>query len=379
MPSKQLSENPDRKKFEGIQIARAAAALLVVIWHAGGVSGNFRDVDIVPPAWLQFGDGGVDLFFVISGFIIMHVTRSPHFDARDFLMKRFLRIYPLYAFFSALVLFAFLINPAWKLGVETPTPDIIAKSFLVLPQQPFPILFVGWSLEHEAIFYLIVAAVFAAGWRQVLLPFLLTLFLAGVLLRIAFGDFWDDHLLSPFHIQFAIGVLAYHHRHRLAPFKCLVPVAAGLAIYALTAWLTKGSVIRNAWPDSPAFPLLLTRTVGFGIGAGLMLVGSVNMNVARLRDSRFWAPAMALLIALGDASYGLYLSHPFVMSLAGKLGVALRVSGSTAVVLLVLAVAAAALVALIFYRLVEKPYLNWVHRRITPRKGSGEAISVPGA
>ena len=76
------------QKLAGIQILRAVAAIMVVLWHLGGVSRNFQDIDVIPPEFLMFGEAGVDLFFVISGFIICHISLTHPFRWQDFVRKR---------------------------------------------------------------------------------------------------------------------------------------------------------------------------------------------------------------------------------------------------------------------------------------------------
>lgn len=365
-----------KERFEGIQVARAAAALLVVIWHVGGVKEKFPDVQVTAATWLQFGEGGVDLFFVISGFIISHVAREP-FSASDFLLKRFLRIYPFYALFTGLALAAFLINPAWHLGSEAPTGTAgIVESFFVIPQNNYPLLFVGWSLEHEVLFYLIAAALFLAGQRQLLAPLLMSLFGIGAVLRLSVGNFWDWHLLSPFHLEFAIGVLLYQYRTRLVAVEPCWAMVLGAGCYCLTAWIFKGDGLPAAWPERADVTVLLVRVVGFGIGAGFLLLAAVNFHMPRSRNGRIFGPILALLMLLGDASYTLYLSHPFVLSLMGKAGLALHLQRLSALILLGCSIIAAMAVAAIFYRIVEKPYLDFVHARVERRAPGKERLPV---
>jgi Acyltransferase family len=136
-----------KAKLPGIQILRAVAALMVVVWHVGGIAKNFEDIDATPPPFLMFGYAGVDLFFVLSGYIICRVCSSREFHWKDFVRKRFLRIYPFYALFSGLALLAWMVNPAFVLGGMEPTLSSIVDSFFVLPQQarsgPFRRLVVG--------------------------------------------------------------------------------------------------------------------------------------------------------------------------------------------------------------------------------------------
>jgi len=100
---------------------------------------------------------GVDLFFVISGFVMVTVTRGKFQQSRQavtFLYHRISRIYPLYWFYSLLVLVVFLLQPSFFNSSQFGQVNILA-SLLILPQKHLPLLMVGWTLVHEMYFYLI--------------------------------------------------------------------------------------------------------------------------------------------------------------------------------------------------------------------------------
>ena len=155
-----------RERFDGIQVLRGIAALAVVGFHLyaaaiseGGTPGPFV---LFARAYI-----GVDLFFVISGFIIVHVAGNrPDLTVRAFLAARFLRVVPPYwltlvltvAAAAALVLLT---------GDDSKLPSMQALAISVL-LVPFPdhVMPIAWTLTLEAMFYVVFAATWFRGPRM---------------------------------------------------------------------------------------------------------------------------------------------------------------------------------------------------------------------
>jgi peptidoglycan/LPS O-acetylase OafA/YrhL len=150
-------------KFNSVQILRALAANLVVLTHAHAVELKYSPDGTVLPGWSsQAGPIGVDLFFLISGFVIIQAASRETW--RTFLYARITRIYPIYWIVSSLVLVAWLWRP--DMVNSSVTGEIsIWKSYLLVPQDTGPLLAVGWTLTYEMYFYLVVAAMLVAGVR----------------------------------------------------------------------------------------------------------------------------------------------------------------------------------------------------------------------
>src|SRR5882672_247790 len=136
--------------LDSVQALRALAALCVVVYH----------VDFVGR-----GAFGVDIFFVISGFIICHVTAKDH---DGFLRKRLIRIVPLY-WAGTLCLYCLgLVAP--RLLQSEPTLSGLVNSLLFIPYakeggRVYPILFLGWTLNYEMFFYALFACALALNRR----------------------------------------------------------------------------------------------------------------------------------------------------------------------------------------------------------------------
>ncbi|WP_373004793.1 acyltransferase family protein [Hyphomonas sp.] len=158
-------------KLQSIQILRGIAALLVVFFHMRyqELKGILQNGGTEAP-WLSGvvtnGYAGVDLFFVISGFIMVVVTQGDRPGLRtaaEFLFARLTRIYPIWWFFAG-IMAVYLIGfhglsgagQGWQSFARSePVLPYVIKSFLLMPQVEDPILGVGWTLVHEVYFYLV--------------------------------------------------------------------------------------------------------------------------------------------------------------------------------------------------------------------------------
>ena len=175
-------------KLQSIQILRGLAALLIVFYHTRAQ--EFRSIaanGASEPSWLTGivtnGFAGVDLFFVISGFIMVFVTKNQPRGMRtaaDFLFARLTRVYPIWWFFAGITTIYMVglqglggYGEGWPaFGHAAPVVPYILKSFALLPQADDPVLAVGWTLVHEVYFYLIFSLFLLASkkwWPALLL------------------------------------------------------------------------------------------------------------------------------------------------------------------------------------------------------------------
>lgn len=133
-----------RERIEIIQIIRFLGAVCIVLYHSGLVG--------------EHGYFGVEIFSIISGYIIVYSTRQTE-DRKNFLLKRFIRIVPLYWLMTLFMYAIICLYPALSIMSEA-KPEYLIKSMLFLPFQNsrgynVPILGVGWTLNYEVLFYLI--------------------------------------------------------------------------------------------------------------------------------------------------------------------------------------------------------------------------------
>src|SRR5664279_2860656 len=166
-----------------IQVLRFFAAVAVVAFHAAGIAPDgFKVPDGAVAFALSYGGSGVDLFFVISGFIIFYATHR--FDASHgskltpagFLRRRVERIVPLYFFVILAVTILAVTLPATfgTPGWFTPRHILKSLAFIAFTDGEMPVVYVGWSLEYEMYFYLAVALLMAWThdvWRNIVMLF----------------------------------------------------------------------------------------------------------------------------------------------------------------------------------------------------------------
>lgn len=278
------------EKYYSVQILRGAAAIMVVVHHAsiqlyGKVPGA---VEFLWPS------SGVDLFFLISGFVMVVSTASRPVGPAQFLLDRATRVVPLYWLATLAMLFVLALS-----GQSVPLINI-AKSLFFIPHNNIlgalaPVLFVGWTLNYEALFYVFFAATLAFGGRIQFL-FLTFVFLAMV----ASKDYLQDidpafqAWTSPLLVEFLVGMSIAFLRRWLAA----LPITAGsvFVIAGVTA------LLALAWTGAASH-----RVIIYGLPMSLLLAGFISLE----RHIRFDKWSLGQL--LGAASYSIYLVHPFVV------------------------------------------------------------------
>jgi exopolysaccharide production protein ExoZ len=323
--------------IDNIQVLRAVAALLVVFVHLD----QFLRALGVPP----FGHGGVDLFFVISGFIMVYTTRSRPIGPVAFMVNRITRIAPIYWLITLAVYAVALAAPS-LLQATSASLEQLAKSLLFIPFQKSnglvqPVLFVGWTLNFEMFFY----AVFALGLMfperrvgaLVVMSLLAGLVLVGAVFqpRGVVAEFYT----RPIIIEFAAGMA-------LAWFGGGLTVASAVARRALTAVIVLGAL---ALALVPLWAPDVSRVLTQGVPATVVATSAIVLHQSGVR----WSSRVPLL--LGNASYSLYLTHPFVTQAAQKAGKLLGLTPVVAVVLMAVTLVAVCVVGVITHLAIEKP------------------------
>jgi len=283
-----------------VQHLRAIAVLLVVLAHIHQADARFLGTPLLDQTAF-FGFIGVDIFFVLSGFIIHHLY-STHsgFDARYFL-NRLNRIFPLYWIFTGLALAGYLVmGDSLTRGLGE--IDLLASLTLV-PTGQLPLLLVGWTLTHEVYFYIAFGVVLAAprAWRPWLGAGWAAATLAMAYLLPETGSPWIGLLFSPFNLLFLAGCLISAGRARLESLRwpALVLTVAGAA--GGLAWTHAGGLesINDSGLRVPVF-------APFAIGIVLAWLA--------------WKPRLPDLIArIGDWSYAIYLGHVLAIGVLARL------------------------------------------------------------
>lgn len=340
----------DSRRIGEIQWLRAIAAIMVVIAHIKiaidlrfyGLS--FAEFPLSPFPFVA----GVDIFFVISGFVMAHSSRSLHGKVgawKTFLLRRLARVVPLYWLMTALVIVLLDVMhvPVWA---DTTLTQIVA-SFLFFPAAnpdgvPLPVLDIGWSLNYEMLFY----AVFAlfVGLRQ-------RWALGGVFLVLALGvaagrwfppaslalRFWSD----PIVLEFLLGIIVY------------LLVSRGFRMPDPARWLMGfcGFGLFFAFPQID----FTWRFLQWGCPAALMVLAAVSGRRETRSSIAEWA---------GNVSYAVYLSHFFVIRallFALERG-GIRHAGAWLVGFPLGVVLGTLAASTVLHYAFERPVLRWIRR-----------------
>lgn len=337
-----------------LQASRGVAANLVVLTHLFIVEGKYTHGGVLP-AFTFYGMAGVDLFFVLSGFIMVAVV-GRHLGPVQFLWRRAARIYPTYWLVSLVVLAITMVAPA-MVNSAIKEPISIWRSFLLMPANTPPLVAVGWTLVHEVYFYLVFAIFLALR-----IPILIGLIAWGVILLVVAAVAPNQVAASPvlflatnpltaeFMIGALLGLLWLSRRMPGAPIAAVL----GLAALAFSiGYLAPATALFT----SPHINTM--RVLMFGIPSALVIYA---LAAAEQRSPSPRTPAF--LVALGNWSYATYLLHVLVISAVGRLLDLFVPGGGTgaSLVLILVGIVAANLAGAAVHTLFERPALNWLHR-----------------
>ncbi|HXO68028.1 MAG TPA: acyltransferase [Bradyrhizobium sp.] len=344
-----------------IQILRFFAALAVVAFHAlGAPPKGFEVPESALSFALSYGGRGVDLFFVISGFVIFYATHRAKLTPAEFLRRRVERIVPLYFFVIFTVTMLAITLPATFGTPDWYTPRHILKSlaFISFTDGEVPVVYVGWSLEYEMYFYLATALLMALTrdvWRNIVVMFSAVAIVGqipGVATALGNYAFFADSMILEFVLGVIVGWVFVNGR-----VGWPMPVAAACAIAAVLL-------------TDP-----LNRVVVAGIPAACLVAAAAWASRKRLDPS--W-PERALA-RLGDASYSIYLAQVETVSLA-SIAVAGLFPAIPPLLLLVLTCCIVVALGLALNILVERPLLKLSRRLGAPRPVLARpAVDISGA
>ena len=310
----------------GIQYLRAVAALGVVIFHAAERTGHH----------FAIGAAGVDVFFVISGFIMWVISERRPVSPLAFLRDRVQRIAPIYWLATAVMVIGGLAGLFPNLVLSN---GHVLSSLLFIPTRSpssgeiWPVLVQGWTLNYEMFFYAVFALTLLLPRSRRLLA------IAGcfsALVAIGFAVDSDNALFvtytRPIILEFVAGMIVaeFWLRGRVpGAMSGLVLVAGAFSGFAAVA------LLRLPFDEFILGPLAI-----------MLVLGTLAL------EAQGWFRPHRLPMMLGDASYSIYLWHTFAISVVvkvcGIMGIEPLASG-------VLAVVAGTALGAFAYLLIEKP------------------------
>lgn len=360
-------------KFESIQALRGLAALAVVLFHAWA---TFDVDDTNLPLWfnanfLKKGSAGVDLFFVISGFVIAWsalLGKPERETPTEFYVRRFFRVVPVY-WFASIIYIYFFANATQDQTIG----DLLfqPRDFRDAPYYGVPALYVGWSLVYELYFYLVFGACLIFRKHAItaaLAYFALTLFALPTVMGIAF-DLSPNHAhttfrtpyaamaTNPIILEFLMGVgVAYLYKYGRKWFTGWQ--VAALLVVAVLAVLVGLQAVRGF--------SLLWRGLPFALLVFALLLAEDRRG---LRVPQF-------LVYLGSISYSLYLVHPFVLKFLTKVRTVPDGQWHFQVIEYVIVVACSVWAADRMHRYIEVPCISAGKALLTWLRGLASASSM---
>ncbi|MCC0804806.1 acyltransferase [Methylobacterium sp. W2] len=351
------------KQIASVQILRGLAALMVVFGHAQHhtlvqsikLGGSFERVHFLP--W----GAGVDIFFVISGFIMVYASEDffgREGASREFLARRVARIVPLYWMFTALYILFLMVGLAGATKEFSGWPNIVA-SFAFWPAYaaghaaPMPVLELGWTLNYEMFFYVVFAVFLGLRRNQTVVAvaaLLGSLVFAGFILQpsAAAPFFWTRPIVLEFVLGMGIALLLRHGVVLSGLMRAAILVG-GVTILVADPINSSHQAIDWTTPNDA------WRVIGWGLPAALIVCAAALGRQGQ--PSRL----TKLGVHLGDASYVLYLSHPFVIVGIRK---AMQWTGfeetTQAWPMLAVTVVSCCVFAVFAHRFVERPMTRFI-------------------
>jgi exopolysaccharide production protein ExoZ len=343
------------RRLVTIQCLRGIAALMIVFTHVLHQSPGFLAI------WpTKAGQAGVDLFFVISGFVMVYVTADRERSAQQFILMRAARIIPVYWFYTLSAAALMFVLPQLFRSNELSVRHVVL-SLLFVPHRTDaggsfdPIIKQGWTLNYEVFFYVLFAVAMAISMRR------RVILAAIVLAALAATGYWvrsagislgaPGFYLQDIILEFAIGMLiaVAFMNGRLQPLK---PVLGGFLVVG-------GFIVLFAFD-----PLYsdATRILVYGLPAAAIVIGALAIE----RPTRVLK--VPFLQFAGDSSYSVYLVHIFPVAVLRAIWprLSLPMSGVPSFLLfLALSVALVMGLAAISYYTVERRSLRYLRKKIS--------------
>jgi peptidoglycan/LPS O-acetylase OafA/YrhL len=351
-------------QVNNIQALRAIAALLVVWTHL-----KFTSLAALPhhplAPWIgsSLGASGVDIFFVISGFVITMTATKRHHRPLDFFLARLARIAPLYLL---LTLYEVARHPGLQ-SFRSVWNGIFYLPIFDTGSYTTPPVLIGWTLSFEMWFYTAFALLLIWLRPARISLFLPILFLTGAAAAHFYSGSWyfPRFAFNPMVVEFAAGSIIYQTRHYL---RGAIPwVFAVIGLLALAASAPKAEALSHFGDAlNPALNTAWERVLNWGFPAALLVAGAVGLE----QHFKLYFPRF--VVSLGTISYSLYLTHLSTLAtldrVAGRL--------SSPFVLVALQVVACVAVAWLCYLFVEHPLTERAQRWAKSFAGKGATYAA---
>lgn len=338
-----------------IQALRGIAALMVVIRHCLENMYSADNMPLIVSRIHQVGAAGVDIFFVISGFIMVYTSYN-QFETvgapKRFLLRRLIRVAPMYWLVTTALLLGLLFVPGAFGSLKFQLWHVIA-SYTFLPAYSssgalMPLLIPGWTLVYEMYFYLLFAILLMAPRRFFLLA--MFVYFAG---SVAIKQFFLQDSQSPF-------VLVYFN---FLPFEFLIGCGIGFLLREGKISTSSQSIVLIVmavviFSMSVIFGRpTIHRLFYYGIPAGLLVAGCIFF------ERNYVLKIPSSLLGLGNASYSLYLVHVPVIAVSIKIFNMVLGKHQPEVLVFSFLLSASIVSGLISYKFFETPINEYLQKR----------------
>ena len=353
------------QQLKSIQALRALAALAVMLAHLYGVENKHSGGTPILSEAALTGVSGVDLFFVISGFIMVWIAGNQEPGLRTsgkFMFARVMRIYPVWWLFAGAMSAYLYVSYGAPWDAEALERMSVSgwqhwiNSMLLIPHEALPVLQVGWTLIHEMYFYLVFAVLLLLPmvYRKPALILWAIVILGSISLQLTgfYANSFFSLIFFPMTLEFLFGAAAAYALQASAVrfrWSALILGTAWLGVAVMSVDFTQ------ALASAPTY-----RTLTYGPAFALLVYAAVAFE----QRARLGGFIPHWLVRIGDWSYSLYLCHLLVISAVARLFYPQFASAGIVdnLIFLVLAASAALLVSALAFYLFERPLLVASHK-----------------
>lgn len=348
----------NKLNFFGITTLRAIAATVVLIVHSSALLSFNKEVS----SFALLTNIGVDVFFVISGFIITYAHWNDFGTATNgfitFIKKRLVRIYPMYFLFTVITAFALLLMPQLFFSLKS-SLSLLISSLLFIPTQTENgdvtlLLAVAWTLSYEMAFYVIFSVSLFLK-RKIALPVILSCIVIWSLLgTVSYDSFILSYFLTTLPLEFAFGmlicILFKSKREQQQTTTIQASILIFVSLLSLYLLCFKSNLIIDEIRGNYRFTY-------FGIPALFLFISLYNIPTP---NSKF---IKNIFEKIGNASYVTYLSHFLTIGCIKFVMKKITFLQSIPLIITVLiSCILCTLVGIIIHKLIEAPTLNALNR-----------------
>lgn len=370
--ARMLSADKLPRTFHTVQYLRGLGAIIVVLYHSVSQLQRYQP----GLAWPEWGAVAVDAFFVISGFVMWHMTAAAPMSFGQYWRKRLCRVLPIYWAVTGFVVAVMLVAPELLSSTRFDARHVLT-SFLLIPSlhpvlhgEFAPVVIPGWTFEYEIAFYALIGfALFVPLHRRALALCVPILLAAALPFLMRSDSIYFIFYTQPLIVQFASGVFLGWLLWKGAALPRWAGFALMIGGAAVVPFLPSPS---HVVPEIGAYHFMLMRTLEYVVPAFAIVGGAVFFEAAKAVRPWKWAALV------GDGAYSIYLIHPLVLPVISK---AWHLAGLTQSPawnggFLAVAVTASVVAGIACHVWVEMPLVRFFNRLTAPKKSPQPAAQL---